>query len=267
MPGEANHAGTTALAEREDAMLGLAAMIIAARRAAEEQGCVATVGKVHVVPGGVNAIASLATGWLDARGADADAVLRVVDEVRDVVADFDGLVTQESWTPTTDFDPALVRRMATRLGGLPVIGTGAGHDAGILANDGIRSAMLFVRNPTGVSHSPDEWASADDCVDGHRRPRRRRHRPRRGWCMTTFWCEHAVLPGGVRRSVRVVTDRGRILDVLPDVTRRGRRHPAAREWCSPAWPTATATRSTAPCAGAPTTTAATSGRGATRCTP
>ena len=77
-----------------------------------------------------------------------------------------GLVTQESWTPTTDFDPALVRRMATRLGGLPVIGTGAGHDAGILANDGIRSAMLFVRNPTGVSHSPDEWASADDCLDG-----------------------------------------------------------------------------------------------------
>ena len=56
--------------------------------------------------------------------------------------------------------------MATRLGGMPVIGTGAGHDAGILANDGIRSAMLFVRNPTGVSHSPDEWASADDCLDG-----------------------------------------------------------------------------------------------------
>ncbi|HYN65556.1 MAG TPA: allantoate amidohydrolase, partial [Ornithinibacter sp.] len=166
VPGEANHAGTTALAEREDAMLGLAAMVIAARRAADEHGCLATVGKVHIVPGGVNAIASGATGWLDARGGDAAAVLRVVDEVREVVAEFDGLVTQESWTPTTDFDPTLVRRIATRLGGVPVIGTGAGHDAGILANDGIRSAMLFVRNPTGVSHSPDEWASADDCLDG-----------------------------------------------------------------------------------------------------
>ncbi len=166
VPGEANHAGTTALAEREDAMLGLAAMVIAARRAADQQGCLATVGKVHVVPGGVNAIPSCATGWLDARGADAAAVLRVVDEVREVVAEFDGLVTQESWTPTTDFDAALVSRMSARLGGLPVIGTGAGHDAGILANDGIRSAMLFVRNPTGVSHSPDEWASADDCLDG-----------------------------------------------------------------------------------------------------
>ena len=166
VPGEANHAGTTRLDDREDALLGLAAMVIAARRAAEQQGCVATVGKVHVVPGGVNAIASRATGWLDARGTDPDSVLRVVAEVRDVVADFDGLVTQESWTPITDFDPALVRRMATRLGDVPVIGTGAGHDAGILANDGIRSAMLFVRNPTGVSHSPDEWASADDCLAG-----------------------------------------------------------------------------------------------------
>ena len=90
----------------------------------------------------------------------------VVADVGEVVADFEGLVTQESWTPTTMFDPALVRRMATRVGGLPVIGTGAGHDAGILANHGIRAAMLYVRNPTGVSHSPDEWASADDCVAG-----------------------------------------------------------------------------------------------------
>lgn len=166
LPGEANHAGTTRLEDREDAMLGLAAMIIAARRAATDHGCVATVGKVNVVPGGVNAIASGATGWLDARGADADAVRRVVADVGAVVADFDGLVTQESWTPTTMFDPALAQQMAARLGGVPVIGTGAGHDAGILANDGIRTAMLFVRNPTGVSHSPDEWASADDCVAG-----------------------------------------------------------------------------------------------------
>lgn len=166
LPGEANHAGTTRLEDREDAMLGLAAAIIAARRAAEAQGCVATVGKVEVVPGGVNAIAACATGWLDARGRDAEAVLRVVSEVREVVHDFDGLVTQESWTPTTDFDPVLARRLATLMGGAPVLGTGAGHDAGILANDGIRTAMLFVRNPTGVSHSPDEWATADDCIAG-----------------------------------------------------------------------------------------------------
>ncbi len=166
IPGEANHAGTTALDEREDAMLGLAAAIISARRAAEEQGCLATIGKVEVVPNGVNAIPSCATAWLDARGQDPDAVRRVVDEVRDVVADFDALVTEESWTPTTAFDADLARRLATLLGDVPVIGTGAGHDAGILANAGVPTAMLFVRNPTGVSHSPDEWAAADDCLAG-----------------------------------------------------------------------------------------------------
>jgi N-carbamoyl-L-amino-acid hydrolase len=50
--------------------------------------------------------------------------------------------------------------------GIPVLGTGAGHDAGILANAGIPTAMLFVRNPTGVSHSPSEHAEAADCLEG-----------------------------------------------------------------------------------------------------
>ncbi|MEO7069968.1 MAG: allantoate amidohydrolase [Nostocoides sp.] len=165
-PGEANHAGTTRLDDRRDAMLGHAASVIAARRAAEHHGCVATIGKVRVTPGGVNAIPSAVTGWLDARGPDADAVRRVVAEVSSVAGEFDATVTEESWTPTTAFDPGLARRLATRLGGIPVIGTGAGHDAGILANHGIRTAMLFVRNPTGVSHAPAEWAEADDCHAG-----------------------------------------------------------------------------------------------------
>jgi N-carbamoyl-L-amino-acid hydrolase len=47
-----------------------------------------------------------------------------------------------------------------------VLPTGAGHDAGILAAAGIPTAMLFVRNPTGVSHSPAEHAETDDCLAG-----------------------------------------------------------------------------------------------------
>lgn len=164
--GEANHAGTTRLEDRDDAMLGFAAAVIAARRAAEEHGCVATVGKVAVTPGGVNAIPSEVTGWLDARGADEDAVRRVVADVTDVVDEFGGLVVEDSWTGSTPFDPGLARRIATRLGGIPVIGTGAGHDAGILANAGVPSAMLFVRNPTGISHSPEEFATSEDCLAG-----------------------------------------------------------------------------------------------------
>jgi N-carbamoyl-L-amino-acid hydrolase len=51
-------------------------------------------------------------------------------------------------------------------GPAPVLDTGAGHDAGILAAAGVPAAMLFVRNPTGISHSPAEHAEVDDCLAG-----------------------------------------------------------------------------------------------------
>jgi beta-ureidopropionase / N-carbamoyl-L-amino-acid hydrolase len=165
-PGEANHAGTTRLDDRHDAMLGYAGAVLAAREAATTHGCVATIGKVAVTPGGVNAIPSAVTGWLDARGSSPRAVRRAVADVRSMVEQSGGRVTEESWTPSTQFDAALSARLATRLGGVPVLGTGAGHDAGILANAGVPSAMLFVRNPTGVSHSPAEHAELSDCLEG-----------------------------------------------------------------------------------------------------
>jgi N-carbamoyl-L-amino-acid hydrolase len=67
-----------------------------------------------------------------------------------------------------DFDPALARRLATGHAGSdwPVLPTQAGHDAGVLAAAGIPTAMLFVRNPTGVSHSPAEHAEVPDCLAG-----------------------------------------------------------------------------------------------------
>ncbi|GAA5019702.1 allantoate amidohydrolase [Terrabacter aeriphilus] len=166
VPGEANHAGTTRLEDRADAMLGLAAVVQAARAAALAQGCVATVGKVAVVPGGVNAIASRATAWLDARGSSEDAVRAAVAAVAEEAATFGATTALESWTPTTTFDAGLLDRLRGILPGAPLLGTGAGHDAGILATHGVPSAMLFVRNPTGVSHSPAEWAGREDCHHG-----------------------------------------------------------------------------------------------------
>jgi N-carbamoyl-L-amino-acid hydrolase len=161
--GAANHAGTTRLADRRDPMLQLAALITGARAAAQAQGCVATVGKVRVSPNGVNAIPSLATGWLDARGPDEAAVKQVVPLLERQVG---VRAVEESWTAATRFDPEFAQSLATLLGDVPVIATGAGHDAGVLAARGIRSAMLFVRNPTGVSHAPDEHADAGDCEAG-----------------------------------------------------------------------------------------------------
>jgi N-carbamoyl-L-amino-acid hydrolase len=166
LPGEANHAGTTRIEDRRDAMIGLAGVVHAARSYAVALSCVATVGKVQVEPGGVNAIPSHVTAWLDARGRDEHAVHAAVEAVTAEAATHGGTATLESWTPTTTFDADLVGRLRGILPDAPLLGTGAGHDAGILATHGVPSAMLFVRNPTGISHSPAESAEAADCHHG-----------------------------------------------------------------------------------------------------
>ncbi|MFH8490458.1 allantoate amidohydrolase [Streptomyces longisporoflavus] len=172
--GEANHAGTTRLADRRDPMLSYAETVLAARREAELAGAVATFGKIAVEPNGVNAIPSLVRGWLDSRAADQeslDTVVTGIEKAAREYADRHGVdldVVRESFTPVVEFEDALRDELGRLLGGerpVPVLGTGAGHDAGILSGS-IPTAMLFVRNPTGVSHSPAEFAAEDDCVAG-----------------------------------------------------------------------------------------------------
>jgi beta-ureidopropionase / N-carbamoyl-L-amino-acid hydrolase len=163
LQGEANHAGTTRLVDRHDPMPDLARAVLAARSEAEQRSALATIGRVRVEPGGTNAVPSLVQAWLDARGPDEQTVRAVVDGVARAAGT---TAHEESWTPVTDFDVALRDRLAGLLGGAPVLATGAGHDAGILASAGVPAAMLFVRNPTGVSHSPAEHASRDDCLAG-----------------------------------------------------------------------------------------------------
>lgn len=176
--GEANHAGTTRLVDRRDPMLSYAETVLAARREAELAGAVATFGKISVEPNGVNAIPSLVRGWLDSRAADQESLDAVVGGVEKAAREYaaahgiDLDVVRESFTPVVEFDHALRDELARILGSssgtdlkVPVLGTGAGHDAGILSGH-IPTAMLFVRNPTGVSHSPAEFAAEDDCVAG-----------------------------------------------------------------------------------------------------
>ncbi|MFC5155865.1 allantoate amidohydrolase [Streptomyces amakusaensis] len=170
--GEANHAGTTRLADRRDPMPTYAETVLAARREAELLGALATFGKVSVEPNGVNAIPSLVRGWLDSRAADQatlDTVVAAVERAARDRAARDGVdltVVRESFTPVVEFEHALRDELNRLLGGrVPVLGTGAGHDAGILSA-AVPTAMLFVRNPTGVSHSPAESAAEDDCLAG-----------------------------------------------------------------------------------------------------
>ena len=159
LEGRADHAGTTRLRDRSDPMLDLSRLITEARSSAERNDALATVGKVAVSPNAVNAIPSHVTAWLDCR-ADEEAAVRAV------LTDLRGFgPAEESWTARTAFHAGLQNELASLLGA-PVLATGAGHDAGVLANAGVPTSMLFVRNPTGVSHSPHEHAERDDCLAG-----------------------------------------------------------------------------------------------------
>jgi beta-ureidopropionase / N-carbamoyl-L-amino-acid hydrolase len=169
--GEGNHAGATLVEDRRDPMLPAAALVLAARRAATS-GARATVGRLVPNPGGTNVIASSVDVWLDARADDEPRTREVVAEItaaaREAAAGegCEVRVTEESWGGTVHFDPGLMSRIRDALGdGTPALPTGAGHDAGILAAH-VPTAMLFVRNPTGISHAPEEFAEADDCAAG-----------------------------------------------------------------------------------------------------
>jgi N-carbamoyl-L-amino-acid hydrolase len=176
--GVADHAGTALFADRKDPMLPYASTVLAARRIASERGALATFGKVIAEPGGANGVPAAVHAWLDARAAE-EAVLRetvttVSYEAEKASAD-QGVsfsVRQESETPVVRFDQGLLKRISDSLGKhslgkAPVLPTGAGHDAGVLAAR-VPTAMLFVRNPTGVSHSPAEHADRADCEAGVR---------------------------------------------------------------------------------------------------
>ncbi|MFB9311539.1 allantoate amidohydrolase [Nocardioides plantarum] len=165
--GEANHAGTTRMEDRADPMLTYAMTALAANKQARVSGQRATFGRIEVAPNGTNAVPSRVTAWLDARGDTDAAVAELVATIeRQAVerAGRDGtavVVTAESVSASVSFDPSLTRGRPW-----PVLPTQAGHDAGVLSAAGIPTAMLFVRNPTGVSHSPAEHAEIADCHAG-----------------------------------------------------------------------------------------------------
>lgn len=170
--GQPNHAGATRMEDRHDPMLTYAMTVLAANKQARLSGGRATFGRVSVEPNATNAIPEQVRAWLDARGPEASMVEGLVDSVIRQSTERalrDGTtvkVTPESVSPMVDFDVPLSTRLATILDDAPIIATGAGHDAGILQLAGIPSAMLFVRNPTGISHSPEEFAEVGDCLAG-----------------------------------------------------------------------------------------------------
>jgi len=172
--GRADHAGTTRMADRADPMLTYAMTALAANKQARLADQRATFGRVETTPNSTNSVPSAVTAWLDARASSPEALSALVEVVERQAgerADRDGTtlrVVSESVSGPVDFDPGLAAQVAAghEGGDWPLLPTAAGHDAGILSAAGIPTAMLFVRNPTGVSHSPRESASLDDCLAG-----------------------------------------------------------------------------------------------------
>jgi N-carbamoyl-L-amino-acid hydrolase len=175
--GEANHAGTTRLADRRDPMLVLADAVTEARRLASGLQAVATIGRVEVAPNVTNAIPQRVTFWVDVRAPDEATLERLVAELGRAARlsaarnSVQVEIACESRTSGTSFDGPLQRRLGDAVEAVGAtacrLPTAAGHDAAVLARH-LPAGMLFVRNPTGTSHSPAEHASVEDCLVGVR---------------------------------------------------------------------------------------------------
>ena len=151
--GRAAHAGTTPMAERADALVAAAEFVLRVRESAGD-GAVATVGALEVEPGAVNVVPARVTASVDARAP--------------TVEQLDVLVQAIGFEPAWRQDPVEMsgrplEALRAVLPEAPVLVSGAGHDAMVLAAAGVPTAMLFVRSLNGgISHSPDELSAADD---------------------------------------------------------------------------------------------------------
>ncbi|MGB9070952.1 MAG: allantoate amidohydrolase [Candidatus Acidiferrales bacterium] len=170
--GSANHAGTTPMNLRRDAMAGAAEWIGAVEREAHRVvELVATVGSLAIKPGAVNVIAGEARATLDVRHGSDEARHAAVDALTGAataIAARRGLSVRHSVLlnqPSVAMDPALARQVEQairRTGCEPHrMVSGAGHDAMILAEK-IPSALIFLRTPGGVSHDPAETVRVED---------------------------------------------------------------------------------------------------------
>jgi allantoate deiminase len=176
--GEANHAGTTPMAARRDALVGAARVVLALRDEARSRGdMTANVGILAVAPGGFNVIPGMAEFTIDARAGEAGAFERVERFVRDMVervASEEQLELELAVThrkPPTPLDRELQELLASAAADEGAsarrMPSGAGHDAMVLAKH-VPAAMLFVPSRAGVSHSPDEYTPPEQCELGAR---------------------------------------------------------------------------------------------------
>ena len=173
--GRADHAGTTPRAERRDALSAAARLIVAAEDLAREDPTLTvTTSRIIAEPNAPTTIAADVRLWIDARApgfAAIDAWRAHLDARRRELEGRSGVeieVSVASRSDAREFSPEL-RGALTRASGhvlghaAPELVCFAGHDAGVLA-ERVPAAMLLVRNPTGISHSPAETVELADAA-------------------------------------------------------------------------------------------------------
>ena len=170
--GQGNHAGTTLMTDRADPMVAAAHTIVAVRAIASAQdNARATVGRIEPIPGGTNVIASTVDLWLDVRHPEDSITAALVERIHldaGAIAAAEGCTVdliEESLSGTVHFDSRLAQSLVDSVRGrvpdVPLLPTGAGHDAGVLASV-VPTGMIYVRNPSGISHSPEEFVEDSD---------------------------------------------------------------------------------------------------------
>ena len=151
--GRADHAGTTPMDAREDALLDAARFVLHVRDCARD-GAVATVGAVEIEPNAMNVVPGRVTVAVDARAPSAQQLAALVAAI--------------GFEPTWMLEPVAMsgapfETLSALLPDAPRLVSGAGHDAMVLAAAGVPTGMLFVRSLNGgASHSPEELTSDED---------------------------------------------------------------------------------------------------------
>ncbi|WP_284139420.1 MULTISPECIES: allantoate deiminase [unclassified Virgibacillus] len=177
LDGEANHAGTTPMGYRKDAMNAASRMICAINDMALEHGdpLVATVGKLILEPNTVNVVPGKATFTLDIRHTHKDALHQFTDEVtakmNEVASQLGVRIDIDMWMDAdpVPMDPNVVKAIQTQceLNKLDykMMHSGAGHDSQLMA-PAMPTAMIFVPSRNGISHSPHEYTKPEQLAVG-----------------------------------------------------------------------------------------------------
>ena len=167
--GQANHAGTTGMARRDDALVRAAPFVSAVRDIAIRHGIVGTVGTVDVSPGAANIIPGEVRMSIEIRGLQNHVLDAAETALRDGAAARGCSIEDVSRKDPVLCDPRLraaVEEAARQWGySYRSLASGAGHDATAMANI-CPVGMLFVPSAGAVSHAPEEYTTPEDCVRG-----------------------------------------------------------------------------------------------------